>query len=193
MVADNLTMPHDFKCLTDQPQALPGVDCIHTPVTWPGWWQKVALFEVARGPFIYLDLDTLITGSLDKLADAAHSCKLGMPRQFKPGGRAWQSSVIVSNGSFTEPFDDFEAECLGRPNCNHFGHYGYHRFPGDQDYLSIRYEKQITTLDRHGILSYKYHCRNRLPRGASVVTFHGKPDYDEVRTPWVRRLLARYK
>ena len=39
-----LTLPHRFVCLTDAPTA--GIACL--PSRFPGWWEKLRIFEPGR-------------------------------------------------------------------------------------------------------------------------------------------------
>ena len=77
MVAQHLTRPYTFVCLTDQPAALPaGIVPVRipSPAGLKGWWSKLELFNPAHalaiaGRVLYLDLDTLIVGPLEDLLD----------------------------------------------------------------------------------------------------------------------------
>lgn len=73
MVARHLTRPHRFVCLTDRPARIPDVSTqsiAHDPSVF-GWWAKLELFNPKRftGRVLYLDLDTLVVGSLDEVVD----------------------------------------------------------------------------------------------------------------------------
>lgn len=77
MVARNITPPFSFTCFTDSAESVrPEVRCeplpplgAPLPVKSPGIWNKSRLWsaELAdlKGPVLFLDLDLLITGSLD--------------------------------------------------------------------------------------------------------------------------------
>lgn len=73
MVARHLPIPHEFICLTDNPNHLVGIKtddiwCYHLQ----GWWGKMALFEPrwrAGERVLYFDLDTVICGDLSPLAN----------------------------------------------------------------------------------------------------------------------------
>jgi hypothetical protein len=74
MVARHLQRPHRFVCLTDRPQWLSHVETIQIPTASPlkGWWAKIRLFDQSlglSGRVLYLDLDTLVVGSLDPIVD----------------------------------------------------------------------------------------------------------------------------
>lgn len=69
---------HEFICLTDRPELLPGVRTITvaTPRGHYAWWSKLELFNPAHralqtGRILYLDLDVLITDALGVIATYA--------------------------------------------------------------------------------------------------------------------------
>jgi hypothetical protein len=72
-VARHLKRPHRFVCLTDRPEDLPNVETIDVSGDGlAGWWAKMILFQLAGGcadRILYFDLDTVICGPLDPLAD----------------------------------------------------------------------------------------------------------------------------
>ena len=48
----------------------------------------------------------------------------------------------------------------------------------------------VTLIEPGHVLSYKRHCQGREPiDGASVVAFHGKPDWHECNDKWIGRAL----
>jgi hypothetical protein len=72
MVERNLNQRHRFVCLSDR--GVPGVDVVRikSPDGIPGWWSKIELFNPQHqltGRVLYLDLDVLVTGPLDGIAD----------------------------------------------------------------------------------------------------------------------------
>lgn len=71
MVARHLKEQYTFICLTDNPLALPGIDCLHVVENLPGWWAKMKLFSTQwrQGEkVIYFDLDMVICGDIAPLA-----------------------------------------------------------------------------------------------------------------------------
>ncbi len=94
-VKANLTIDHDFVCITDQD--LPGITTIAPPVPYHGWWQKIGLFapQLASGPSLYFDLDVVITGNLDYLVEFTKH-KLAAPANWANSGHGGiQSSVLA--------------------------------------------------------------------------------------------------
>lgn len=68
-VSRHLTVPYRFVCLTDKPQRIKGVECIPLKHNWPGFWSKIELYRpgLFSGAVLYLDLDTVVCGSLDAI------------------------------------------------------------------------------------------------------------------------------
>jgi len=101
----HLSEPHQFKCLTEH--NLPSIDRVRPPVRWDSWWPKLSLFFLADGPSLYFDLDVLITGSLDYLVPYTKH-KFSAPANWAASGHGGvQSSVMAWDGTWREPFLNF--------------------------------------------------------------------------------------
>lgn len=64
-----LHRPHEFWCITDRPEDLPGISTAPARGL-PGWFAKMALFDFDwrdGEPVLYFDLDTVIVGDLAPL------------------------------------------------------------------------------------------------------------------------------
>lgn len=173
-VEKNLTIPHQFKCITKEP--MPGVHTVNPPVPYHGWWQKIGLFapSIATGPSLYFDLDVVITGSLDYLEKYTQH-QFSAPANWAQSGHGGiQSSVMAWPGGWHRPYEVFKK--------NHKEYMG--RLWGDQEFLTELLGDNFEKIPR--VCSYKYHVRGKsLPNNASVVTFHGKPDPHEVNDRWI--------
>lgn len=155
MVARNLSVPFEFVCLS------PDI---------PGWWAKTALFKPGTftGRILYLDLDTVVTGSLDELVEykgLLHLDRWGWTtKTYGTGVMVWDA------GEHAEIWELFNPDV---PN----------QFRGDQDF--------VTSLGGWDALpdgmnvSYRYHAKNGPPHGAVTVSMHGRPKPHEVTTGWV--------
>jgi len=72
-VSANLSLDHEFICLTDSPSSVGFCETIPLKHKWPGWWSKIELFRPDL-PFqacLYFDLDTIILGNIDELVRLA--------------------------------------------------------------------------------------------------------------------------
>jgi hypothetical protein len=165
-VAEHLTAPHHFLCLSDVP-----VPCnrLELRYAWPGWWAKVELFRLL-GPVLYFDLDTVIRGNIDALARRVPQGlsmlrDLGAPYRLASGVMTWGDEQRHIVTRFAADPEHYIAEAHTRTLWGDGGHFGrYARLaPG-------------TIQDRHPglVVSRKYASRQAID-AASVVCFHGTP------------------
>lgn len=185
MVEKNLSIPHRFKCITTR--KLDGIETINPPIPYQGWWGKLSLFypRVATGPSLYFDLDVVITGNLDYLVDFTEH-KFSAPANWARSGHGGiQSSVMAWRGNWTEPFDKIKDKWKDRTDLPS-GHtlIDGKEYWGDQEWLYDLLGDDWIRIP--GVYSYKYHATQTVPEDASVIVFHGKPDYPEVDNGWIR-------
>lgn len=178
-VSRNLTIPHQFVCLSDCEVSCERIQLEHD---WPKWWSKLEMFSrrVISGPTLYLDLDTVIVGNIDWLADLPH--EFAMLRNFSNpeavgSGVMWFRSVphIVYDKFALDP-EMYMGRYAMKAGVN-----GSHI--GDQAFISDTLIAPIQHIV--GPVSYKKHCRDGLP-DASIVCFHGRPRPDQVRQSWMK-------
>lgn len=71
MVLRHLKVSHRFVCLTNDMDALPGIECVLITEDLPGWWGKMKLFSTQwrqDEKVIYFDLDMVICNDIAALA-----------------------------------------------------------------------------------------------------------------------------
>lgn len=184
-VARHLSLPHRFVCLSDVP-----VPCERIPLEtdWPGWWSKCELWRpgVLTGPTIYFDLDTVIVGSLDRIAAHPHiftMChEFHQPHLLCSTAMAWtgdHSHIWHSMHEMTpkrrDQYDKWEGKRIG-----------------DQAYIEDckRGQHVDTFRDLFGersIASYKVHCKGGLHGDEAAVAFHGARKMDDLlHVDWIR-------
>lgn len=166
-VARHLKQPHRFVVLRPREDQLPpALAVISDEARTAGTWQKLSLFRPGQfaGRVLYLDLDSVIVGPLDELVEhkgAVHLADWGWDRNVHAGGTlVWDAEI--------------EAPCIWD---------AFHakvplRFDNDQEWMTT-----LGVWDRlppHLIRSYRYHCKQGVPQGASVIAFHGKPKPHEL-------------
>lgn len=174
MVEKNLTVEHQFKCITTQ--SLPGITTVKPFVPYSGWWSKLNLFAptIATGPSLYFDLDVVITGNIDYLVPFTQCGKLAAPANWAQSGHGGiQSSVMAWGGNWHEPFRKFDYPVDSK------------RLWGDQEFLWEMLGDDWIKIPRVG--SYKYHCRSAIPADLSVIAFHGLPNPHEVTDSWISK------
>lgn len=184
-----------FVCLTDMDMAAcpPAVEVRPLQYAWPGWWSKMELCSGAHddlGSLLYFDLDTVIVGPLIDIATARsvtllqdfyHPTHLASGMMLLPvlaRTRTWQRWIL-------EP-----ASLM-----HHFRHSrgGRHSpdllLAGDGGLLDLLWREQAASwqaLFPGQVISYKCHVlpnQKRVPAGARVVCFHGRPK------PWEISLI----
>ncbi|HTY93344.1 MAG TPA: glycosyltransferase [Steroidobacteraceae bacterium] len=195
MVRRNLGGALSFWCVTDdargllpeiQPLALPEVPVVgHRS---DHGWRKLALFAPAlggpAGPTLYLDLDVAITASLEPFfaqPGGFHIIKDYRPVRLR-NHYAGNSSVFrYDAGTLDGMFADIIR--LGASITR--------RYRNEQEYLSdfMRRRGDLAYWPREWCVSFKHDCVRslpfglwsppRLPAGARVVVFHGRPKPSE--------------
>lgn len=185
-VKRNCSIPHQFVCLSDSkliPKRIKSIPLIHN---WPGWWSKIEVFrpDLFDTEYVcYLDLDTVITGSLDGLIQGNINFSGLMPwKGVERKRNAICSGLMVwQNKKFTMIYTNFT--------------YAKHSrlFRGDQDYISnilVKHSVPHKHLQKFvkGIYSYKLDTnRKDLPSDAIIVVFHGTPRPRAcLHLPWVQ-------
>jgi uncharacterized Rossmann fold enzyme len=164
-----------FTVFTDRPDAFKDMAGVQTRLVPPGlngWWNKLYLFSADAFPkgerVLYFDLDTCITGPLDAIA--AYTGDFAILRDvYRPLGL--QSSVMAwEAGNWTQLF------------WSRWESYSQHPWPGgDQEYIEFSMACLLMSPDKLQDLypglfrSYKAECQEFVPRGTSVVFFHGFP------------------
>lgn len=211
MVRRNLSMPHTFHCLTENPQGLDaGIVVEHLPSPdLGGCWNKLRLFSTqlisTPATVLYLDLDVVLVDSIDPLLAVSPDADfLGQPDWNRPWFPQFNSSVMrFTAGSHAEVHEGFlaavasgrlvrRAEWDGTTKSRDKTVYwrGWRRFGGDQEWISAKLLPRQPVRQRAfppgWVVSYKSHARREVPPSAKIVVFHGSPKPHEVDHPYVR-------
>ena len=159
-----------FVVYTDSDETLPG-EVVRLRDDLPGWWSKLELFREFNGRMVYFDLDTVITGSLEKLYD--YDGPIALIRDFyhpeilSTGVMAWNSPL-----EFIFPTEADKVGIRANPGAM------------DQHHIVSRLRQKNWHIDIVQdiipLVSYKAHCQNGVPKGTSIVCFHGRPRPHEV-------------
>lgn len=186
MVRRNLRegTPGRFVCITDNPTGLhEAIETIPLPADLETWWGKLYMFK--RGLFadgercIFMDLDTLIIGSIDELVaydgQFATLRDFYYPQQVGPAIIAWEAGEFaatiwnewVTDGKPRNPMGD-----LWWINNLDQG-----RFAKEIDILQDKFPKMFC--------SYKADCHPYPPNGTKIVCFHGQPKPSNCGSEWV--------
>lgn len=194
MVRRHTTGPLRFVCLTDDPTGirpevecaeLPELGCEH-PVRTHGKWRKVVLWsrDLAglSGPVLFIDLDSVIVGSLDGYFSHGSPDDVILARNWaKPMSGLGQTSVFrFPVGRFPQMLENFRADPQGiADRFRYEQHYVTRSIPG-----GIKFWPEAWT--RHFRLHclppfpLRYFMTARLPASARIVTFPGGPNPHDV-------------
>jgi len=168
-VAANLHWPHQWVCLSDDPEV--ATHALHENL--PGWWSKFELMTLSGGRVLYFDLDTVIHGDITPLAYVE---RLTLLRDFyRPDGL--QSAMMML------PEAD-RARMWAHWEKSPHGHMGRFAIEGDQAVMeqlwldsAARWQDILPGM----VVSYKAHQLVER-KAASVTCYHGQPKPHE--TGW---------
>ncbi len=193
-VAGHLSLPHRFVCLSDM-----DVACTRIPLrsSWPGWWAKIELFQpgLFRGTVLYLDLDVIVTGSLDTIASHEHTFTMAhdyyRPHHKCSTAMAWRGE---DKHGIYERFES--APALFQRSYRWKQGRG---ILGDQAFIEDVLTRRGVPIDtfselfgERSVASYKVHrCHSKPPAEAAVVVFHGKPKPHTITEGWVAEAWSR--
>jgi hypothetical protein len=160
----------NFECLTNE--TIPGVDCRPLGQNWPGWWAKMNLFDPAiPGDFLFMDLDTVITGDL---TDILATTKLTLLRDFYRDGKKLKEGlggglIYLPESERAQVWDFWR----GNPAYAMRMYSRGDQFLFEKFYLNTAQRWQDVVPGQ--VVSYKVNCANGVPPDARVVCFHGQP------------------
>jgi hypothetical protein len=206
MVCRNCTLPFEFVCLTDDSKGIDSdIKIIPFDREFSTWWAKPYMFSNKlglRGTILYMDLDVVISGSIDKLFtyERGSWCVIrDFTRSMRPKWQKYNSSVIrFEYNQLDHLWRDFEKN-----------HKLYQRkYHGDQDWLytvadikpalwpdewiqswkwEIRKSKQFAPGGTRGKRKFKDIEDVVPPSECCVAVFHGDPNPELVEDPWVKQ------
>jgi len=205
MVQRNCTIDHEFVCLTDDPTGIdPHIKIIPLPTGLDGWWCKPYMYSKdlpINGTILYLDLDVVIAGNIDKLFTYERNswCTVrDFTRAMRPKWQKYNSSVVrFRTGQLHHVWEGFQKDQKQIQR----------RLFGDQDWLFEATRKnQASLYPDSWVQSWKWEVRkdktfaqggmrgNRkfktiehvTPRPeCCVCVFHGDPNPHHCEDPWV--------
>lgn len=167
-VSRHMTVGHDFCLITDDMASIPRVSGIlamrHTDQ--PGYWAKLEMFRPDwrwKSPLLYIDLDNVVVGSLDDLAECGGDLV---------GIRDWNLSDMMNSGVMRiKPgiAPEIWAEYGGDPAKATFRY----RW-GDQHLISRVAPGKITYWPAEWVPSWKSSTPEQHA-AARVISFNGDP------------------
>lgn len=189
-VASHLSVPHHFTVLTDQPDVFPDLYCVDIKaLALPGWWGKMALFKPdwrLDERVVYLDLDTVVCGSIDPLA--ALDVEFGICENFtrtevNPNWPCKYGSCVMTIGpnkmaSVWATFAARKTELMRKADIY-----------GDQ-YVIEALAPAATILQEvlpPGFFLHYKRLTDAQPAEAALVIFGGRNKPHDTAIPWVRK------
>lgn len=170
--------------ITDRPDELPeGIAPIPANPDLPGWWQKCFLFSPdmpwAEGDrIIYLDLDVVICGRLEPLAERSGIIQDYLWPTYNSSVMSWR------HGEHSAIWDTFTPDIMTSPGRL----VPKHALPagtpngGDQEHVSSVSRWDVFPTD--WFPSYRT-CHGGPPAGCIAVILHGQPKPHEITEGWV--------
>ena len=209
-VSRQLTPPFRFVCFTDDPAGLdPGISHFPIPeIDLPAsasvtGWRKLCLFRrdlPIAGPSLFLDLDLLIAGQLDPFFEFEPD-RIAIIKNWVHWRKEWFGRLPrIGNSSVFR----FEANQCGFvwDQFHQEKEWALANFRPPQSYLTHCLRERMVFWPEEWVRSFKRHCRPifpvnflvapRLPRGARIVAFHGKPDPPEAAAGYRGRKFHHY-
>lgn len=204
MVSRNCTLDYEFVCLTDDATGLDSnIKVLPLPPHLTGWWCKPYMYSKElplRGTILYMDLDVVISGNIDKLftyQPQAWCTVRDFTRAMRPKWEKYNSSIVrFRYGQLEHVWKEFHKN----PQA------AIRRFHGDQDLLWDVAKGTATLYPDSWIQSWKWEVRKNkdfkpggikghkqfktiehvVPRvECCVCVFHGDPNPHNCEDPWV--------
>lgn len=205
-VKANLRRPFRFVCCTDDPTGIDaGVECVPLPENpdvlgrpWPNIFAKLCFFRPGfaelEGPTLFLDVDLLVTGPLDKFFDYRPDDFCIIYNWIERRKRLLRKVPEIGNSSCFRFNAGSEAAAKvyevflrdkNREDLWDILHEGSQKFQT----RAMREAGTISWWPDAWVASFKRHCippfplnlvfAPHRPKTASVIAFHGRPDLQE--------------
>lgn len=180
------SVQYDFICFTEKPEGLdPEIVVQPLAENWTSWWGKATLFSDLglTGRFLYIDLDTVITGDLSDLANYRGAFLLmGTSDIFCETAKdGFNSSIISWPDSFgREIYDRLKRyyKYVLKYICR-FDHW-LEMNVSNPDLVQAAFPSQF--------LDYTTYCRDAIPPNCRMVCFPREPKPHTCDAPWITQL-----
>ena len=179
MVADHVTIPHRFVCLSDV--SVDGVETIPLQDDLPGWWSKMEMFRDLDQAF-YLDLDTVIVRNIDHIVSHPH--KFTVLRNLSSTDRDRIGSGLMAwNGDYSSLYYKFIKQ-----RERHMAECVVPQMWGDQGFIQAHHKNfdRIQDLFPGQVMGFKTQLNRGDPtHDCRIVVFNGEPKPWEVDRGWI--------
>ena len=171
-VERNLTVPYEF------------IEVTETPDNYPvGWFKKLTLLTMFDGDVLYLDLDVIVSGSLDRLVDI-----FGTDKSRIWARDDWSYPVTNPRIGLEATINSSVMLWSGRKDMSRLTQRMIDTTHGDQGIITqLFWPNGIGLLPGELVKSYKYDVGRGGQEPGPVTVFHGQPKPHQVDDEWVRR------
>lgn len=179
MISRNLSLPHKFYCLTEDPRGLhTDIHVIPLPINElkvNGWWWKIYMFKPNLFPDneinFYIDLDMVITDNIDHYITYLPNHFMGLmdvAYVHRPGFYSLGSGILRWNNNTQQHlYDNFVRRTSNIVSTYHSG--------GDQAYIWSACNKEMKLYPGEWYESYVWELQKRGHKDtSSILVFHGK-------------------
>lgn len=186
--------PHRLICVTDEPDALPGIETIplwdwgggiKSPIgrSYPSCYRRLRVFAPDAGEMfgdrlVSIDLDTVIVGDVTPLFDRPEDFVIWNSSDF-PKQQYCGSLWMLRTGTRPQVYTEFKPETSPAQSWR-AGYRG-----SDQAWINYMIPNEAMWTKTDGVVSYRKDVAksgNRLPPDTRIVNFHGKHD------PWGKHM-----
>lgn len=186
-VAQKLSLPHNFVCLSDISVPCERIALQHD---WSGWWSKIELFRPGVLPpnTIYLDLDTVVLDDFSDIAECGY--EFAMMQNLKRPHMVSSALMWFYHKAPVEVYKRFVV------NPDYWVKYHQDNkdgpYLGDQAFIWDALDRNVPVLEtkKYGVYSYRLHVKDRgkPPDGCRIVDFGGQYKPNNVDAEWLRAI-----
>jgi hypothetical protein len=180
-MVENYVPYEQFICLTDVVERNYDVPLV---CDLTGWWSKMELFKIG-GPLLFMDLDTIITGNINKIIKKIKKEDFVILKdviRYEKHGDL-QSSLLYWRGDISYIYNSFKEDCRAAPAILR----PMNRMRSDQEYITEVIRKYSCWQDLSPeVVSFKENTDSgRLydKTKHKIIVFHGSP------RPWEQDVI----
>jgi len=182
-----LSVSFNFVCFTEDSSGLEeGIETKELDDSWKGWWGKATLFGQATGltgRIMFLDLDSIICGSLDDMAKyRGPFALLGTGDIYcEKAKNGYNSSIILWDANIGRPI--FEV-------LNQYRQY-IHRYIVRFDHwleMMVQECDLVQDVFPQQFADFTSFCKDTVPEGTRIVGFPREPKPHDYPAEWIRDL-----
>ena len=201
MVKNHLTVPYEFVCVTDMPGEFTGKQIKVVPLDRTIWvpgtmYMKLMFWRRDIGSIIgermlYLDLDCVITGSLDQIVNRSEDIVLWRNQHLQRDERypVYDASImLITAGARPQLYEDFDPKVHPKQMKRKWG-------GDDQEWMNHKLNRtdEAYWTEADGIHDVRK-IKQKLPNNARIVFFPGRhiPQLQKAKKqyPWILKYLT---